>query len=370
MMDFTYHMPVKVRFGLGVLGELGTHARGFGAKRVLIVTGKGSMKRTGILDRAVGLLEGFNVAVFDEVESDPSLKTIDEGVSAAKGRDLIVGLGGGSALDAAKAISAISANGGPASEYLAGRKIEKAGPKIIAIPTTAGTASEVTEVSVMTDRGSRIKKAIRSAHMYPAMALDDPELTVTMPKDVTASSGLDAMAHAVEALVSRKSQPIPDILCMQAAKLVLENLEDAYRDGADLKARENMLFASLMAGFGITHAGAGLAHGISYSLWRKAGTAHGLACGILLPHVMRYNLGHEGGKYGVLAGFCGYKNPEDLICRVESLNAALGVPKRIGVLGIGSSDIGFMVSGVGGGVMANPRHTDEAALASFIESIL
>jgi alcohol dehydrogenase class IV len=370
MMDFTYHMPTKVRFGRGTLAELGRHVKELGGKKVIIVSGQGAMRKTGTLDRVIGLLDGFDVEVFEKVESDPSLETIDDGVKAAKRCDLIVGLGGGSALDAAKAISAVAKNGATAQEYLTGKAIKKKGPSIIAIPTTAGTASEVTEVSVLSDKKQKIKKALRSVHMYPVVALDDPELTLSMPKDVTASTGLDALAHAVEALVSRKSQPIPDILCMEAARLVLENIEIAYNDGKNIDARENMLLGSLMAGFGITHAGAGLAHGLSYSLWKEAGTPHGLACGILLPHVMRFNLGYENGKYAVLARFCGYKSPQDLISRVESLNLALGAQSRLGGLGIRESDIMSMITGVGGGVKVNPRATDDASLASFINSII
>jgi alcohol dehydrogenase class IV len=367
MMDFTYHMPTKVRFGCGVLGELGKHAGDFGAKKVLIVSGRGSMRKTGTLDKVIGYLDGFDVEVYEKVESDPSLETVDEGAEAAGGCDLIVALGGGSALDAAKAISAVAGNEGKAAEYLSDRKIVKAGPRIIAIPTTAGTASEVTEVSVLSDRRKKVKKALRSVLMYPAVALDDPELTLTMPKEVTVSTGLDALAHAVEALVSKNSQPIPDVLCMGAAKLVLENLEDAYNNGGNIIARENMLLGSLMAGFGITHAGAGLAHGLSYSLWKVKDMPHGLACGLLLPHVMRFNLGYVGDKYEALASFCGYKNPEALIRRVEELNVALGVPKNIG---ISDTDIPTMIGGVGGGVKVNPRPADEKQLASFIRSIM
>jgi len=366
-MDFTYHMPTKVRFGCGVLDELGKHAHGLGAKRALVVTGRGSMRKTGTLDRVIGLLDGFDAGVFEDVEPDPSTETVDEGVKAAKKCDLIVALGGGSALDAAKAISAVAGNGGKASEYLNGRKAEKPGPGIIAIPTTAGTASEVTEVVVLSDKERKIKRSFRSVRMYPAIALDDPELTLTMPKEVTASTGLDALSHAVEALVSKNSQPITDTLCMAAAKLVLENLETAYEDGSDIRARENMLLASLTAGFGITHAGAGLAHGLSYSLWTVKGMPHGLACGLLLPHVMRFNLGYVGGKYAALAGFCGYKSPEALIGRLEELNMALGVPKNIGLR---ESDLPAMISGAGGGVKVNPRPADEKQLASFIRAMM
>jgi alcohol dehydrogenase len=370
-MDFTYHMPTKVRFGRGVVGEIRQCVDEVGGGRILIVTGRGSMKKTGALDKVTAKLDGLDVEVFDEVENDPSAETVDKGAEAAQDADVIVALGGGSPIDAAKAISVVAGNGGGAAEYVGGRKITKPCPAIIAIPTTAGTGSEVTEVSVLSDRRRRVKKSFRSVHMYPKAALDDPDLTRTMPKNVTAACGLDALTHAVEALSSKKSQPMTDPLCMEAARLVLDNLERAYDDGDDMEAREAMMLASLMAGIGITHAAAGLAHGLSYSLWRACDTSHGLACGSVLPHVMRYNLGFEGGKYAALAWYCGLKSPEDLICRVERLNKSLGVPSGLRQLGVGEKDfIGMIELGLGGSTRINPRPVDGEALLKFIKSIM
>jgi alcohol dehydrogenase len=369
-MDFTYHMPTKVRFGRGAFGEAGKIVDELGARRILVVTGRGGWKDR-LLGRLDGMLEGREVDVFDEVEADPSVGTVDSGAAKARHADAIVALGGGSPLDAAKAISVVAGNGGGAAEYLAGKKTPNPGPPVIAVPTTAGTGSEVTEVSVLTDREKGLKKSFRSVRMYPYAALDDPELTATMPKDVTAATGLDALTHAVEAYTSTRSQPIPDALCREAAKLILGNIVAAFEDGGDMDAREGMLLGSLMAGFGITHSGAGLAHGLSYSLWKVAGTHHGLACGALLPHVMRFNLGREGGRYAALAGHCGFKSPEALISRVEEVNARLGVPSRLGPLGVGESDVESMLElGLGGSTRVNPRLVDRATLASFIRRII
>jgi len=371
MMDFQYHLPTRIMFGVGVLDELGPVVNEFHPKRVLVVTGRGAMRRTGVLDRVVELLGDRDVLVFEDVESDPSTDTVDRAAALGDGADLIVGLGGGSSLDAAKAVSVVLGNGGKASELIRGKSIAKHGPRIIAIPTTSGTGSEVTEVSVLSERAGRVKRSFRSVHMYPAVALDDPELTRTMPKDVTCSSGLDALTHAVEALTSKKSQPIPDVICLEAGRLVLENIGVAYEDGGNMESRNSMMLGSLMAGFGITHAGAGLAHGLSYSIWRVKGTAHGLACGILLPHVMRFNLGHDGGKYVRLARACGLKKPEDLIFRIEDVCRSMGVPERLGELGFSSDDIEPMIGlGMGGSTKLNPRPVDEKTMRGFIESII
>jgi len=329
------------------------------------------MRRTGILDRVVGLLEGLNVTVYEDVEADPSVETVDEGVELAGGCDTIVALGGGSPLDAAKAISIVAGNGGHALDYVSGAKVKKPGPRIIAVPTTAGTGSEVTEVSVLTDLTRKAKKSFRSRYMYPALALDDPELTVTMPDEVTAHTGLDALTHAIEAFTSKKSQPLTDPLCMEAAKLVLGNLETAYRKGSDIQARENMMLGSLMAGYGITHAGAGIVHGLSYALWKAVKTPHGLACGTVLPHAMRYNLGYEGGKYEALARHCGIDGAEKLIARVEDVCAKVGAPTRLTGLGVSADQADSMLElGLSGSTAVNPRPTDAETLRTFINSMI
>lgn len=368
--DFTYLMPTQVRFGQGVLSEIKSHITNLNVQKILIVCGKKSMKAAGYLDRTLDSLSDLDVEVFDDVESDPSVETVDAAVKLAD-VDAIVALGGGSPIDAAKAVSVVSGNGGNAAEYISGKTIGKPGPPIIAIPTTAGTGSEVTEVSVLSDRVKKFKRSFRSRYMYPTVALDDPELTLTMPKSVTASSGLDALTHAVEAFTSKKSQPIPDSICLEAARLAIENITTAYDNGEDILAREKMMLASLMAGFGITHAGAGLAHGLSYSLWRAADAPHGLAVGFLLPHVMRFNLGYEERRYERLARYLGYDTPEELITQIESINKALDVPSSLRRLGVKDSDIPGMVElGLGGGTKLNPRDVDAKTLESFIRGLM
>jgi alcohol dehydrogenase class IV len=369
-MDFTYHMPTKVVFGCGALDKLSDAVKEAGAVRVLVVTGRGSMMKTGVLDRVLSLLSAFDVDIFKGVESDPSTDTVDEVASKAVDADALIGLGGGSVLDATKAASVVAGNGGKASEYLSGGKTLWGGPKIIAVPTTSGTGSEVTEVSVLSE-GEGVTKSFRSRFMYTTVALDDPELTKTMPKGITASSGLDALTHAVEALVSKKSQPIGDVLCMEAAKLVFDNLEKAHANPDDMAARENMMLASLMAGYGITHAGAGLAHGLSYGLHRVADMPHGLACGLLLPHVIRYNMGADGGKYEALASHCGLKSTEDLITRVEELKKALNVPDRLGDAGLTEDDVKAVAEvSMTGSTRVNPRPIDDESLIKIVGELI
>ncbi|MBU0762699.1 MAG: iron-containing alcohol dehydrogenase [Candidatus Altiarchaeota archaeon] len=371
MMDFNYFLPTKVLFGPVASEKVGNELTLNRCRRVLVVCGRKSMRETGILDKILGCLGEFEVVLFESVESDPSTETINEGVKHAKGCDAVVGLGGGSALDAAKAISVVATNGGDAVKYLEGKKADKIGIPVFAIPTTAGTASEVTQVSVLSDHGKKIKKSFRSQYMYPKTALVDYTLTLSMPKNVTASSGLDALTHAIESMTSTKTQPIPNTICVEAAGLAVKNLGNAYKDGKDNVAMENMMLSSLMAGFGITHSGAGLCHGLSYAIWRLTEKPHGLICGMLLPHVMRYNRGYDRGVYGLLARHCRFKNENELIDKISELNNDMDVPEKLSEWSIGSDDIGEIVKyGMGGSTMTNPRETDPKELAGFIEDII
>jgi alcohol dehydrogenase class IV len=371
MKPFTYHLPTKVVFGYGVVETLAEAALELDIEKALLVSGKGAMRKTGTLDRCLKLLEDVDVILYEDVEADPSVATVDEMVDVGRDCTHIVALGGGSPIDAAKAASVVLGNGGSSIDYLMGKRPSKMGPPIIAIPTTSGTGSEVTEVSVLSERESKFKKSFRSHFMYPAIALDDPELTLTMPKQVTASSGLDALAHAIEAYVSIRSQPVTDHLCLEAVKLVLDNLELAYEDGQDRVARENMMYASLIAGFAITHAGTGLAHGLSYGLWKAAESVHGLACGTLIPHVIEFNLDHVGVKYDRLAKYCRLKSVHELVDRIRQLNEVVGAPPYLRGLGIEEKDIESMIeSGLKGSSLNSPRPIDEKNIRAFLSEAL
>jgi alcohol dehydrogenase class IV len=371
MMEYVYSMPTKVVFGGGSCEKVGEEIKALGCIRPFLVTGKNSMRETGILKRVMDCLGGLDVVTFESVESDPSTDTVDLGVSLAKDCDSIIGLGGGSALDAAKAISIVASCGGGARDYLSGGVDINSCLPVVAIPTTAGTASEVTAVSVLSDREMGIKKSFRNPQMYPKTALIDYTLTFSTPPDVTASAGLDALTHAIESMTSTRAQPIPNSICLESARLAIENLKAAYQNPCDEKARENMMQSSVMAGFGITHSGAGLCHGLSYAIWRITGRPHGLICGMLLPHVMRYNVGHEGGVYDRLARYCGVGSTKDLIEKISQMNEDMNVSERLSEWGVKEEDIVELVEyGLGGSTQTNPRRVESESLAEFIETIL
>lgn len=369
MDGFSYHMPTRVIFENGCLDRLPEHIIG---DKVRIVTGiGGSMRKAGVLKRVGCLLEGFDIEFFDKIEADPSCDTIDDGSRACRGADCILAIGGGSPIDAAKAISACIGCGCSAKDLLWGKANPKPGPPIIAVATTAGTGSEVTQVSVLTDRKKRLKKSFRQEYMYPLTALDDPELTITMPFDITAQTGLDALSHALEALVAAGSQPITDSLCIEAAKLIIKSIEGACRFPKDMVFRKDMMLGSLMAGFGITVAGTGLAHGISYGIWKATGMGHGMAVGLLTPHIIRFNMGFDGGKYDRVAQALGYQDGLELAKGIESINESLGIPKNLGDAGIGVDDKRWLVeAALEGSSKKNPRPVKRRDANEFVEGLL
>lgn len=369
MMDgFTYHMPTKVVFGSGSLKKLADVLRG---KQVLLVCGKSSAKKSGILEDTLEILADHDVEVFEGVGSDPDFDAVDEIAQTLGGKDHIVGLGGGSVLDAAKAASLAFANKASARDMVEGKKTPEKCVDIICVPTTSGTASEITKVSVLTDPASGLKRSFRSTHMYPRVAVADPLLTVTMPADVTISSGLDALTHAVEATTSKKNQPVTNALCTESVSLILKWLAVAADDPEDLDARKNMMLASLLAGFGITNAGAGLCHGLSYGIYSVKGLAHGLACGIVLPHVMRYNMEKHESLYDDMSTKIGYPGGVEFVEEIEALYGILGVPKNLGDAGIRYCDVDKVAeNSMSGSTRLNFRETSVGDIKELVESLI
>ena len=215
---FELRFPTRIIFGRDSVDRIGTEAREYG-DRALLVTGRSAMRKAGVIDKITNLLKasGFKEAhLYDQVEHDPSTETIDRGAELAReGRDdVVIGIGGGSALDAAKAIACMVKNEGPVVEYQSGREIKQPGIPFIALPTTAGTGAEITKNAVLTNKKKEIKQSIRSPHMIAKVAIVDPMLTITMPPHVTAATGMDALTQAIEAYVTLAANPIADALAL------------------------------------------------------------------------------------------------------------------------------------------------------------
>jgi alcohol dehydrogenase class IV len=253
--------------------------------------------RTGVFARISAGLEAAGIGlVHFLVRGEPTTATADDGArfAIASGCELVIGLGGGSVLDAAKAISGLITNGGDILDYLEvvgrGRSLESPAAPLIAIPTTAGTGSEVTKNAVLTETSARVKASIRSPLLLPAVALVDPDLTHSLPPSLTASTGLDALTQLIEAYLTPRANPVTDLFALDGIARSARSLLHALEDGSDAEAREDLALASLFGGFALANAGLGAVHGIAAPLGGRHPVPHGVACAVLLPHVFEANL--------------------------------------------------------------------------------
>ncbi len=307
--NFSFTGAKKIIFGNGALGSLGEHIREFKATRPLIVLDR-NLAKTDLKGKVLDILngDGFKATLFHQkVEAEPRLEVADEGVKAAqKGKcDIVVGIGGGSAMDVAKAIAVLAANNGRAKDYLGLNKVPGPGLPKIMIPTTAGTGSEVTFTAVFVRQNLKKKEGMNSPHLYPELAILDPTLTLSLPAVSTASTGIDALCHAIESYTSINASPMSELLSLEAIYLISSNLRTCVHDGSNLDARGNMLLGSLYAGLGLANAGVGAVHSLSYPLGGKYGVSHGLANTIMLPHVMAFNLPGSLEKFAIIADTMG-----------------------------------------------------------------
>ena len=268
-MTDVFNVPTRIIFGIGSVNGLNKEASEFGTKKVLIVTDPGVIK-AGIHQRVIEQLTqySFTCVVFGEVEPDPSIATVAKAAETARRSEagIIVAVGGGSAIDTAKSAAILAGYDGNLKDFAGVGKVKKPGIPVIAIPTTAGTGSEVTIFAVMSDLENKEKFTISSPLIAPTVAILDPALTLTLPAHVTASTGMDALTHAIEAYTSVIAQPATDALALKAIELISLNLRIAVGRGDNIKARENMLQASLLAGMAFNNAFLGLCHAIASPL--------------------------------------------------------------------------------------------------------
>jgi len=303
--QFSFTGAKKIIFGSGSFDTLADHIRELKAARPLIVLDR-NLSKTGLKDRISEILgkNGFKSILFDkQVEAEPRLEVADEGAKAVrKGKcDIVVGIGGGSAMDAAKAIAVLATNEGKAEDYLGLNKVPGPGLPTIMVPTTAGTGSEVTFTAVFVRQNMKKKEGMNSPYLYPDLALLDPALTLTLPPVSTASTGIDALCHAIESFTSINASPMSEMFSLDAIQLISENLRTCVHDGGNLEAREKVLLGSLYAGLGLANAGVGAVHSLSYPLGGKYGVSHGLANTVMLPHVMSFNLPGALEKFTIIA---------------------------------------------------------------------
>ena len=292
LQPFDFHTPTRVMFGPGTLSRLGELARELGASRVLVVTDPG-LEAAGHPQRACDSLRRarLDVLVFDDVEENPTSKHVDAGVRFARPHDinLIVSVGGGSAMDCAKGINFLLTNGGAMADYKGFGKAKKPMLPSIGVPTTAGTGSEAQSYALIADEKTHLKMACGDRKAAFTTAILDPEVTVTQPIKVTALTGIDALSHAVESYVTTRRNPVSQMFAREAWKLLEINLEKVLHDPTDLEARGAMQMGAFLAGTAIENSMLGVCHSCANPLTAHYGITHGLAIGVMLPHVIHFN---------------------------------------------------------------------------------
>ncbi|RAU40871.1 MULTISPECIES: iron-containing alcohol dehydrogenase [unclassified Pseudomonas] len=280
----------KLITGQAAIEQLATELTRLNVNNPLVVT-DAVLVKSGTVDLALAQLGGRRYGIFDQVKPEPEIAIVEDCTRAFRegGHDGLIGLGGGSAIDIAKGVAAFAHHDGPLAELFGVDLVKHKGPALIAIPTTAGTGSEVTNVAIFSDKQAQLKKGIVSDFLLPDVALVSPVMTLTCPRSVTAASGVDALVHAIESYLSVNASPITDAIALGAIKLIVKALPKAYANPANVQAREDMATASLMAGMAFGNAGVGAVHALAYPLGGRFNIAHGVSNALLLPYVMEWN---------------------------------------------------------------------------------
>ncbi len=334
-MSYTFFTPDRIIYGENAMAQAGDFFADYGTK-ALIVTG-GHTIRSGEIQLITAALAqaGVAYAVFDGITGEPTDRMVDEGVAMYLENhcDFIIGFGGGSPLDTMKAIGALVSKGGTVADLLGKNVIEKC-PPMIAIPTTAGTGSEATQFTIITDTKTQVKMLLKGPALMPNLAIVDPAFTMSSPKSVTVSTGLDALTHAIEAYTSVKAQPMTDGLALTAVKRIFENLTDVCEDGTNQKARQQLALAALEAGIAFNNSSVTLVHGMSRPIGALFHVPHGLSNAMLLPTCLKFALPGAVERFAALSDAIHVGDPcetneekawEFLRC-VEELCAACTVP--------------------------------------------
>ncbi len=376
-----FTLPRWIEAEPGCINNAGGWAAKFGGK-AMVVSGRGSARKFGLLDKIEKSLKGAGLAyeLFEEVEREPTLETVMRGteIARASGCDVFIGVGGGSAMDATKVIAMLHGNTGPAEQYQLGKRDwEAPGRPWIAIPTTAGTGSEGTKVSVITNKSLGVKKGFYSWDMVSTVALLDAEASVNMPLAVTRETGLDALGQAIEGYLSTGNNPIIAAAAIRAARLVAEYLPRAVENGHDLEARHNMLLAGLLGGVSID-TGVGLGHEMAMAVGSYKGISHGLLVGVLTPWCLEPNLGYADREMGELADVfgCTHDEPEIkarcLIQLVRDFQHRVGCPPSLGELGVSRDDIPpiLAASKLSTNIGTNPRPLDDDIRAATLRAAI
>lgn len=348
-----YYQPVNIIFGEGEMKNIGVHLSNLGLKRAFLLSSSFLLGH-GLVDKLRQCAGNVIVDVSSDVESNPTITNVEDAVRRVRecNADCIVAFGGGSVIDCAKAAAAATEHQCDVNDLINGFKIEKALP-IIAIPTTAGTGSEVTAGAVLSDKNKGVKTGISSPAMFPSIAIVDPELTYSVPSKVSAITGIDVLAHAFDAMTSKKASDVTDSLALKAAKLAIENLPRVVKDGSNKKARSEMSKASTIAGLAFAQTGTTASHGCSYILTSKYNLPHGEACAFTLDSWLLFSAKIKP-KLEVYIKTLGFKSVEDLSKWLNVQKKSFGLKMTLSDIGASKEDLDeFVWASIASANMAN-----------------
>ncbi len=384
-MEFQFLSAGKIVFGIDSIKKIGAIAQQYGTN-FLVISGSRTLRKSGVIDNICERLAENKVKYYihDIIAREPQVEDVDTVVQLALNHQCngIISIGGGSAIDIGKAVSGLVTNGGRIKDYLegvgSGKTIEKDTLPFIAIPTTAGTGSEVTKNAVISSSKEGFKKSIRSEKLIPNVALVDPGLSISLPPKQTTYSGLDALTQLIEGYVTKKANPITDALAVYGLQKAADSLERVYEDGSDIKAREGMALASLLSGLVLANAGLGAVHGIGASLGVNCGISHGLACAILLPSVVEYNSKRLPDKYVHIGRIIardytmeGKQAVQYLTNWLDDLYAKLNISRSLSAHGVAKEKIEAIAKGSKGSSMSgNPVDMAEEDVQELLYALI
>jgi alcohol dehydrogenase class IV len=347
----------RILLGPGSLKQIADEVKRLNGTRVMIVT-DANLVKTGIVGRVEELLNaaGISVQRFDDVEPDPPYQTASKAAVRTREMkaDLVLAIGGGSALDIGKVAAILVTNEDGVDSYFGIDLVPKRGLPTIAVPTTAGTGSEVTPIAILSDHEDKLKKGIVSPYLFPSVAILDPELTLGLPAAVTAATGMDALIHAVEAYTSKNAYTVSDALALEAMRLIIPNIRTAYANGSDLAARDSMLQGSMLAGMAFANAGVTAVHAFAYPIGAEFHIPHGVANSVMLVPVMEFNMMGNLSKFAHMAEVFGedgrgLNDRQAAMVFIEALQTLatdLKIPGHLSEFGVKEEDIPALARGV------------------------
>ncbi|MEE4463594.1 L-threonine dehydrogenase [Azotobacter chroococcum] len=380
-MSSTFFIPAVNMMGIGSLDEAMGAIKNHGFRKALIVTDAG-LAKAGVADRVSQLLaqQDIDSVLYDGAKPNPTVSNVENGLTLLKssGCDFVISLGGGSPHDCAKGIALCAANGGHISEYEGVDRSARPQLPLVAINTTAGTASEMTRFCIITDETRHVKMAIVDRNVTPLLSVNDPSLMAAMPKGLTAATGMDALTHAVEAYVSTAATPITDACALKAVELISANLRNAVANGSDMTARENMAYAQFLAGMAFNNASLGYVHAMAHQLGGFYDLPHGVCNAVLLPHVESFNasvcpdrLRDVAKSMGIdVQGMSAEQGAQAALAAIRTLSKDIGIPGGLGELGAKADDIPVLAANALKDAcgLTNPRPADQQQIEEIFRS--